>query len=166
MALLREFHARMAAAVFAHEGTVDKYIGDAIMATFGAPRTSPADAANAIRCALAMIDTVAAWNGERRAAGEAALAIGIGVHYGPVVAGDMGDERRLEYAVIGDTVNTASRIAALTRERAVAALISAETLTAAEGHLDAASRARLAPAEPAHLRGRAQPVRLWAVQMA
>jgi adenylate cyclase len=162
MALLRELHARTAAAVFAHAGTVDKYIGDAIMATFGAPRTSPADAANAIRCALAMIDAVAAWSNERRGAGEAALAIGIGVHYGPVVAGDMGDERRLEYAVIGDTVNTASRIEALTRERGVPALISAEAVAAARAHLDTAALARLGPAEPAQLRGRAQPVELRA----
>jgi adenylate cyclase len=164
MALLREFHARTAAAVFAHEGTVDKYIGDAIMATFGAPRASPADAANAIRCALAMIDTVAAWNTERVAAGDATLAIGIGVHYGPVVAGDLGDERRLEYAVIGDTVNTASRIEALTRERAVPALISAVTLAAARDRLDDAALARLRRTEAATLRGRTQPIELWAAQ--
>jgi adenylate cyclase len=162
MALLREFHARTAAAVFAHQGTVDKYIGDAIMATFGAPRASPADAANAIRCALAMIDAVAAWNAERASAGEAVLAIGIGAHYGPVVAGDMGDERRLEYAVIGDTVNVASRIEALTRERAVPALVSAETLAAARRFLDESALARLKPAEPARLKGRARPVELWA----
>ncbi len=164
MALLREFHARTAAAVFAHDGTVDKYVGDAIMATFGTPRTSPADAANAIRCALAIVDAAAAWNAERRAAGEAPLAIGIGVHYGPVVAGDMGDERRLEYAVIGDTVNVASRIEALTRERAVAALISDETLAAARERLDGATFARLRRSEAATLRGRTQPVELWAVQ--
>jgi adenylate cyclase len=161
MALLREFHALSAAAVFAHDGTVDKYIGDAIMATFGTPRPGPADAANAIRCALALIDAVAAWNAERGSAGEEPLAIGIGVHYGPVVAGDMGDERRLEYAVIGDTVNVASRIEALTRERAVPALISAATLAAA-GEIPAPARARLRPAAGAALRGRDQPVELWA----
>jgi adenylate cyclase len=162
MALLREFHARTAAAVFRHDGTVDKYIGDAIMATFGTPRARPEDAANAIRCALAMIDATRGWNEARRAAGEAPLAIGIGVHYGPVVAGDMGDERRLEYAVIGDTVNVASRIEALTRERAVPALISAETLTAARRFLGETALVRLKPAELAHLKGRARPVELWA----
>lgn len=160
MALLREFHARMAGAVFAHEGTVDKYIGDAIMATFGTPRARPGDAGNAVRCALAMIDAVAAWNAGRRTAGEEPLAVGIGVHYGPVVAGDLGDERRLEYAVIGDTVNVASRIQALTRERGVAALISAETVAAAGP--EGAWRARLAPAGQASLRGRDRLVDLWA----
>jgi adenylate cyclase len=109
-----------------------------------------------------MIDAAAAWNAVRSAAGEAPLAFGIGVHYGPVVAGDMGDERRLEYAVIGDTVNVASRLEALTRERAVPALISAETLTAAQGVLESGARARLRPADPARLRGRAQPVAIWA----
>jgi adenylate cyclase len=150
----------MAATVFAHEGTVDKYVGDAIMATLGTPRARPGDAANALRCTLAMIDAVAAWNAERRAAGEAPLAVGIGVHYGPVVAGDMGDERRLEYAVIGDTVNVASRIEALTRERGAAALISAEAVAAAA--LAGPSAARLSRAEPATLRGRDRPVELWA----
>lgn len=164
MALLREFQARTAAAVFRYDGTVDKYIGDAIMATFGTPRARPDDAANAIRSALAMIDGALAWNEARRSAGEAALAIGIGVHFGPVVAGDMGDERRLEYAVIGDTVNVASRIEALTRERAVPALVSAETVAAARRFLDASALARLRPAEPARLKGRAQPVELWAIQ--
>jgi adenylate cyclase len=162
MALLREFHAYMGAAVFAHNGTVDKYVGDTIMATFGTPRTSPADASNAVHCALAMIDAVSAWNEQRRAAGELALLIGIGVHYGPVVAGDMGDERRLEYAVIGDTVNVASRIESLTRERAVPALISAETIAAANGALAAAVRARLRRTDAATLRGRDQTVELWA----
>jgi adenylate cyclase len=132
------------------------------MATFGTPRARPEDAANAIRCALAMIDATRGWNEARRAAGEAPLAIGIGVHYGPVVAGDMGDERRLEYAVIGDTVNVASRIEALTRERAVPALISAETLTAARRFLGETALVRLKPAELAHLKGRARPVELWA----
>ncbi|MFO0986835.1 MAG: adenylate/guanylate cyclase domain-containing protein [Alphaproteobacteria bacterium] len=162
MELLRGFHRRMAESVFAHGGTVDKYIGDAVMATFGTPRPSGDDALRAVRCALAMADAVARWNAERAAAGEAPIRIGIGLHYGPVVAGDMGDERRLEYAVIGDTVNTASRIEALTRERGVVALISADTVAAAGPQLDASAQGRLQPAAPAQLRGRAQPVELWA----
>ncbi|MBL8664316.1 MAG: adenylate/guanylate cyclase domain-containing protein [Candidatus Odyssella sp.] len=162
MELLRGFHRRMAESVFAHGGTVDKYIGDAVMATFGTPRPSGDDALRAVRCALAMADAVARWNTERAAAGEAPIRIGIGLHYGPVVAGDMGDERRLEYAVIGDTVNTASRIEALTRERGVVALISADTVAAAGPQLDASAQGRLQPAAPAQLRGRAQPVELWA----
>ena len=162
MELLRGFHRRMAESVFAHGGTVDKYIGDAVMATFGTPRPARDDALRAVRCALGMADAVDRWNAERQAAGEAPIRIGIGLHYGPVVTGDMGDERRLEYAVIGDTVNTASRIEALTRERGVTALISADTMVAAGPHLDASAHGRLRPAAPAQLRGRTQPVELWA----
>jgi adenylate cyclase len=166
MALLRDFHRRMAEVVFAHDGTVDKYIGDAIMATFGTPRPRPDDALRAVRCALAMLEATAAWNAERARAGEPPIEIGIGLHYGPVVAGDLGDERRLEYAVIGDTVNLASRLEALTRARGVSALISDDAVAAARaapaGAGSAGCLAALAPAGTATVRGRAAPVALWA----
>jgi adenylate cyclase len=168
MALLRGFHRRMAETVFAHDGTVDKYIGDAIMATFGTPRAAPDDALRAIRCAVAMVDVMARWNGERAAAGEPLLKVGVGVHYGPVVTGDMGDERRLEYAVIGDTVNVASRIEKKTRELGVYALVTGDALDAARG---AEARGTAAP-DPAladlrpvgtvSVRGRAEAITLWA----
>lgn len=163
MALLRGFHRRMADAVFAHGGTVDKYVGDALMATFGTPRPASDDALRALRCAQAMREALARWNAERLAAGEAPVRIGIGVHYGPVVAGDMGDERRLEYAVIGDTVNVASRIEKQTRELGVEALVTGDALEAARaaGSGDPAL-VRLRPAGTAAVRGRADPVALWA----
>ena len=171
MALLRGFHRRMAEVVFAHDGTVDKYIGDAIMATFGTPRARPDDALRAVHCALAMIEAMAAWNAERARRGEVRIAVGIGLHYGAVVAGDLGDERRLEYAVIGETVNLASRLEALTRERGVSALVSGEAMAAAraapgtpgpgrpEGR---ESLAGMVSAGTATVRGRAEPVALWA----
>jgi adenylate cyclase len=166
MALLRGFHRRMADVVFAHNGTVDKYIGDAIMATFGTPRPGPDDALRAVRCALAMLEAMAAWNAERERAGEPRIEIGIGLHYGPVVAGDLGDERRLEYAVIGDTVNLASRLEALTRTHGVSALVSEDAVAAARAAPASAdggrSLAALAPAGSATVRGRAAPVALWA----
>ena len=164
MALLRGFHRRMAETVFAHGGTVDKYIGDAVMATFGTPRPAPDDALRAVRCALAMADAVARWNAERKAAGEAPIRVGIGLHYGPVVTGDMGDERRLEYAVIGDTVNVASRVEKLTRERGVETLVTGDALEAARAVAGAreAALGGLKPAGTAAVRGRADPVALWA----
>src|SRR6266852_2082483 len=76
--MLRQFHVRMTAQIFACGGTVEKYIGDAIFAVFGLPTASPEDAANALRCADLMIAALAAWNRERAACGEAELAIGIG----------------------------------------------------------------------------------------
>lgn len=115
VAMLRDFHRHMATCVFEHGGTLDKFIGDCVMATFGTPRPSPRDATNALACARAMLVTLERWNGERTASGRIALQAGIGLHFGPVVLGDIGDERRLEFAVLGDTVNIASRLEALTR---------------------------------------------------
>jgi len=116
MDLLREFHSRMAGEIFAHSGTVDKYIGDCVMASFGVPRPGPRDALNALRCAKSMLETLDRWDAERRRAGQEVVELGIGVAYGPAVLGDMGDERRLEFALIGDTVNVASRLEAETRK--------------------------------------------------
>lgn len=115
IALLRDYHNRLGQAVFDNNGTLDKYIGDGLMATFGTPEPSPRDALNSLQCALDMITALTVWNTERCAAGEAPVRVGIGLHYGLVIAGDIGNERRLEYSVIGDTVNIASRLEQLTR---------------------------------------------------
>jgi len=162
--LLRDFHGRMARTVFDHGGTVDKYIGDCIMATFGTPEAGPRDASNALACARAMLASLEALNAERGGRGEPPLAVGIGVHYGPAVLGDIGDERRVEFAVIGDTVNVASRLEALTRQSGTPLLVSEETVEAARR--EGAGRAELAglvEAEPATVRGRSGQVRLWAL---
>lgn len=164
IALLREFHGRMQAAVFAHGGTVDKYIGDAIMATFGTPRAGQTDATNALRAAIAMRDAVAEWNVARAARGEAPVRIGVGVHYGAVVLGDIGGESRVEFAVLGDTVNVASRLERLTRPLAVS-LVASEAVVAAarrEGAADVATLlAAFRPGPPQALRGRSEPVAVW-----
>ncbi len=111
---LREFHGLMERAVFAQDGTLDKYLGDGLMATFGTPVPARDDVRRAYHCARRMVDLAAGWNEARRAAGEEPLAVGVGLHYGPVVVGDIGGNR-LEFAVIGNTVNVASRLEALTR---------------------------------------------------
>jgi hypothetical protein len=120
----------MARAVFAHSGTVDKYIGDAIMATFGTPRVGPRDASDALACAHAMMRAISEWNVERSAAGAAPIEVGIGLHYGSAVMGNIGEERRLEYAVVGDTVNIASRLEALTREFGTPLVMSDDAVNA------------------------------------
>src|SRR4029077_4810769 len=96
-------------------GTVEKYIGDEIFAVFGVPNTSDNDAANALTCADKMLEAIDRWNLERTRDGEVPLAIGIGLNYGPAVLGDVGSEHSMSFTVIGDTVNTASRLQALTR---------------------------------------------------
>jgi adenylate cyclase len=156
IALLREAHHRMAEAVFAHDGTLDKYIGDAVMATFGAPRPGPDDAARALACARELVTQLDELNLQRLARGEVPLAVGIGLHYGDVITGDVGDERRLEFTVIGDTVNVASRIERLTRDLGLTILASDEVIRSAGGP-PAGYRELGEHALP----GRAAPVRLW-----
>lgn len=111
---LRDFHEIMGREIFRHDGTLDKYLGDGQMATFGTPVAGQTDALNALRCARAMADTLRDWNATRVAAGEPEIRAGFGLHAGPVVLGDIGASR-LEYAVIGTTVNIASRLEALSR---------------------------------------------------
>ena len=113
--VLREFHAQMEACVFENNGTLDKFLGDGLMATFGTPETTTEDAANALRCAAAMHQRMQEWNEERQKDGKQPIRLSVGIHYGTVVLGDIGSERRLEYAVLGDVVNVASRLEALTR---------------------------------------------------
>src|SRR4029077_2712751 len=162
--MLRQFHERMTAQIFACGGTVEKYIGDAIFAVFGLPEPGPEDAANALRCAELMIAALAGWNIERRQAGEQNLAIGIGLNYGPAVVGDVGSEHSLSFTVIGDTVNTASRLQGLTRSLETP-LVVGDALVSAIADLPPDGIADLIGAledrgEQA-LRGRSGAVRIW-----
>ena len=129
--LLRSFHSRMSHEVFAHDGTLDKFIGDGLMATFGVPKKSPRDATNAIACALAMRASIEEWNEFRSRIEYVPIKIGIGIHYGPVIMGDIGSEERLEFAVIGDTVNVASRLETLSRDLDTAIVLSDDVMAAA-----------------------------------
>jgi adenylate cyclase len=112
--LLREFHGRMEREVFRHRGTLDKYLGDGLMATFGTPMAGPQDATDTLACALAMQEALDEWNRDRRRRGEPEICAGIGIHYGETVLGDIG-ANRLEYAVIGTAVNVAARLEEMTR---------------------------------------------------
>lgn len=159
--LLRGFHRRMAAAVFEHGGTLEKYIGDAVMATFGTPRTTPNDAANALACSRAMIASIAAWNTERRARGEAPVRIGIGAHYGEVVFGDIGDERCMEFAVVGDTVNVASHLEQLCRSQGGSIAVSGRLLAEARAARAGDALAGFVPIEPQRLKGRSDLLEVW-----
>ncbi len=106
--LLNDYLSRMTEVIFRHEGTLDKYIGDAIMAVFGAPIDMPDHAQRAIRTALEMQERLAEWNAERREGPE--LRIRIGINSGKAVAGEIGSVNKKEYTVLGDTVNIASRL--------------------------------------------------------
>lgn len=121
--LLREFHGRMEREVFRHHGTLDKYLGDGLMATFGTPVAGKQDASNALACAHAMKAALSKWNTERARQGKVEIKVGIGIHYGEALLGDIG-ANRLEYAVLGMTVNIAARLEQLTRKLGVEIVIS------------------------------------------
>ncbi len=166
VALLRQFHALLEAAVFEHQGTLDKFLGDGLMATFGTPEPGPHDAGNALRCGRAILADIERWNLARTKQGDEPIRVAVGLHFGPVVLGDLGSERRLEYAVLGDTVNVASRLEALTRDLGVSMAVSDNLVTAIRDDAGADCDAVLADLQNSgqqHLRGRDKPIGVWTV---
>jgi adenylate cyclase len=161
MMMLRAFHARMEEEVFRHDGCLDKVIGDAVMATFGVPDPTPEAARNALATGRAMLARLDAWNAERAERGFPTVEIGIGIHCGPAVLGDVGTTRNMAFAVIGDTVNVASRLQALTRELGVRIIASDAAIRAARGLAGEDPAAGFAPAGEQVLRGRDSPVAIW-----
>jgi adenylate cyclase len=129
--VLNAYLTAMTRAIEGERGVVDKYIGDEVMAVFGAPLDAPDDAARAVAAALRMLAAVDELNAARRPA--IPLRIGIGIATGPVVAGNVGSPDRLNYTVLGDTVNLASRLQGLTKEYGVPLLLTEETSRAAGG---------------------------------
>jgi len=135
LGVLNHYFTRMSAIVEAHRGVVDKYVGDAMMALFGAPLAGPDDADCAMETALEMSEALDELNREWQAQGRHALDIGIGINTDVVVAGNMGSQTRLNYTVIGDGVNLASRLEALTKtpEYGTRIIVSHSTLKKAKG---------------------------------
>ena len=108
--LLTDYFTEMVEIVFEHGGTLDKFIGDAIMALWGAPIAHEDDADRAMQCALDQLTALESLNAKWKEAGRPELGVGIGINFGEVFAGNIGSDRRLEYTVIGDAVNTANRL--------------------------------------------------------
>lgn len=162
-ALLNEHFARLSACIEAEGGTVDKFIGDGLMAFWGAPEEQADHAAHAVRAARAIMAAQRAENARRSAAGIARVRIRIGLHSGPVVVGNIGSASRINYTIVGDTVNIAQRIEELAArfqaENADAvALASAATAEAADAAAGLASVGRH------HLRGRSGTVEIYRLE--
>ena len=111
--LLGEYYSAMVDAVFEHQGTLDKFTGDGIMAVWGAPLPQDDAAERALAASRAMRDELARLNDRRRREGKQPIEAGFGLSYGTVFAGNIGSERRLEYTVVGDAVNLAARLCEL-----------------------------------------------------
>ena len=162
MAMLRAFHGRMEEEVFRHGGCLEKFIGDALLATFGVPDVGARDATDTLACARGMLAALAAWNRERTNDGLPAMRMGLGLHYGLVVAGDIGSRRSMAFATVGDTTNVTSRLQALTRDLD-ATIVASDALV--EGvrreKADVALLHGLVPRGPHTLRGRDAPIDVW-----
>ena len=108
ISMLRDLLRLLSEAVFSNHGSVDKYLGDGLMAFFGPPLTSLRDATNAAMCALEIVKSIESWNQQHTRCNEDEVRIAVGMHYGEVVQGNVGSEKRLELILVGDTVSQAA----------------------------------------------------------
>lgn len=156
--LLSEYFTEMVECVFRHGGTLDKFIGDAVMAQWGAPLGEPDDADRAMRAAVDMMRSLAELNRQWRSEFRPELSIGIGLNFGEAFAGNIGSERRLEFTVIGDTVNTASRLCG--------AAEGGEILLSEPFTLAMRDKVPMTQHAPMELKGKSQLVPVWSVDLA
>ena len=163
IAQVRDFHGRMVEQVFEYGGTVDKFMGDCVMATFGTPVSGPSDATDDLRCSVATLDEVREWNASRRAAGLNDVGVGVGLHYGEVVVGYVGAERRLEFIVMGDPVNVTSRLERLTREHNTPIIASDDLIEQVRREQAVASDliGKFTEMGTLEIRGRSGSIRAW-----
>ena len=155
-AFVADFRACVTRAAERHGGVIDKFIGDSAMVLFGVPYPGQCDAADALACARALLAEIDGWNARRLINGEGTVRVGIGLHWGAVFCGAVGDERRLEFTVLGDTVNIAARLEQLTKDTGFPLIVTGPLLDAAGEQRD---RWTALPDGP--LRGRTQTVRLY-----
>jgi adenylate cyclase len=155
--MLNEYFTRMVDIVFAHHGTLDKFVGDMVMALFGAPLDDPQHADHAVAAALEMITALGELNLRWKAEGRAELDIGIGVNTGPMIAGNIGSDAIMSYTVIGDAVNLGSRLESLNKQYGTRIIISDATRQRLSGSY------RLRPLGDVVVKGKTQPVAIFEV---
>lgn len=155
---LNEYFSRMVHVLFEHRGTLDKFVGDAVMALFGAPLEDPDHAEHAVQAALAMLKELEALNRTWAAQGRPTLAIGIGINTGDMVAGNIGAESIMSYTVIGDAVNLGSRLESLNKQYGTTLIISDATRDRLEGRYD------IRPLGDVVVKGKTQPVAIFEIR--
>jgi adenylate cyclase len=155
--MLNDYFEEMVDILFDHGGILDKFIGDAIMGLWGAPVQRPDDATRAVQTAVRMQSRLLEWNAAQLLAGRQPLNIGIGLHTGTVVVGNMGSSKALSYTAIGDGVNLASRLCGVARGGMI--VVSDECAVRAGKENFA-----LEPLPPAKVKNREQPVQIWSVK--
>ena len=158
VAQLNQLFTRMVAVVFDHRGTVDKFVGDMIMALYGAPLDDEGHAEHAVQTALAMIKTLQEMNLEWAAQGKPQLDIGIGINTGEMIAGNVGSETIMSYTVIGDAVNLGARLESLNKDYGTRIIISEATRQALKGRYD------IHPLGDVIVKGKSQPVAIYEVK--
>ncbi len=154
--LLNEYFEQMVETIFKYDGTLDKFMGDGIMAFWGAPVCRPDDAIRSVHCALEQMEVLGKFNRKRLEQNHPPLAIGMGLHTGPAVAGYVGSSKALSYTVIGDTANTSARLCGV----ALAGQIIVTEGT--YGRLQ--NRFEVDELPPAHLKGKEKPTRIFNVK--
>ncbi len=159
LGILNRYFTRMSTIVEAHGGVVDKYVGDAIMALFGAPLANADDPDRAMKTALEMCEALDELNAQQQVRGHPAIKVGIGINTDVVIAGNMGSQTRLNYTVIGDGVNLASRLEGLTKtpEYATRIIISSTTLAKAKGRYQTRLLGQVA------VKGKQKPTEIYAL---
>jgi adenylate cyclase len=157
LGLLNGYFQAMSAAIQSHHGHVTRLMGDGIMSVFGALEPNPWHVQDAVEAALDMRESLARYNESLQRRGLPALAFGVGIHCGPVIAGLVGSETMQEFTVLGDVVNVAARVEALTRR------LGGDILVTEDVHSVLGDRFRMAPMPPVEIKGKSRPIHTWTV---
>ena len=154
--MLNDYFEQMVEVLFKYEGTLDKFMGDGIMALWGAPVQHPDDASLSVQCALEQMRVLGDFNRTRISQSQLPLAIGIGIHTGPLVAGYIGSSKALSYTVIGDTANTSARLCGIAQ--------SGQVIVSETTHARLGAKFEYEELPPAHVKGKENALRIFNVQ--
>jgi class 3 adenylate cyclase len=155
--MLNGYFSRMSEVIREHHGHVTRVMGDGIMSVFGALESNPWHAQDAVEAAISMRRSLAEYNEKMKARGLPELGFGIGIHCGPVVTGLVGSDDLLEFTVMGDVVNVASRVEGLTRE------LNADILVTEQVKTQLGNRLGVSAMPPARIRGKTDPILTWTI---